>query len=76
MGTLTRAQFLRRLVAAERRAEARITAVSRDSPSMWGRGMANEGYDGGYLAALRDVYAVLTHGLPSDDRGVWADDEK
>jgi hypothetical protein len=34
-------------------------------------GLANEGYAGGYLAALQDVEAMMTHGHPSDSRYYW-----
>lgn len=34
-------------------------------------GMSTEGYAGGYLQALDDIEAALTHGYPSDHRGYW-----
>lgn len=33
--------------------------------------LANEGFAGGYMAALSDVEAALRHGYPSDHYGYW-----
>ena len=41
--------------------------------SMFARGLANEGWAGGYLQALDDVEALLRHGYPADPRGYWRD---
>lgn len=35
------------------------------------RGLAPEGFDGGYQMALMDVDALLRHGFPSDHRGIF-----
>ena len=34
-------------------------------------GLSTEGFAGGYLAALDDIEAALSHGSPSDHRGYW-----
>ena len=34
-------------------------------------GLANEGYAGGYLQAINDITAALTHGYVQDIRGWW-----
>jgi hypothetical protein len=34
-------------------------------------GLSNEGYAGGYLQAIDDVEAALSHGHPGDPRGYW-----
>ena len=41
------------------------------SGGLYARGMAAEGYAGGYLQALDDIDGALTHGHPSDHRGYW-----
>jgi len=68
MPALTRAQFLKRLVSARRKIDQRI---AEQSQGVYGRGLAGEGYDGGYRAALDDVEALLRHGMPNDARGFW-----
>lgn len=67
-------EFLKRLNAASKRVQDRISAISRDG-GKYGAGLSTEGFDGGYAAALRDVHALLTHGYPNDDRGYWQQSE-
>ena len=47
-----------------------ITA-NGESGDKYARGLANEGYAGGYLQALDDVDAAARHGYPNDPRGYW-----
>lgn len=56
---------------------AEIHAILREEMAGHGdnkfaRGLSNEGFAGGYQAALHDVEAALTHGHPSDHRGYWS----
>lgn len=60
---------LKRMDAVRRRVEAEIAANSEGGK--YGAGLANEGFAGGYLAALSDIEAALRHGNPSDHRGYW-----
>lgn len=60
----------------------KVRAVVRDeirgngaSGGKFARGLASEGFAGGYLQALDDVEAALRHGYPSDHRGYWAKSE-
>lgn len=41
----------------------------------YARGLANEGWAGGYRQALDDVEAMLIHGFPNDPRHYWSDDK-
>lgn len=57
-----------------RKAQEQVLAEISDNGArggMYASGLASEGYAGGYLAALADVEAMLTHGFPSDTRGYW-----
>lgn len=65
--------FFPRLEAAMRSADAQI--ADHDG-SKFGRGLASEGWHGGYAEALRDVDAMLRHGSPSDRPGYWRQPEK
>lgn len=60
---LTRITAVRTVVANEISANAQ--------GGKYGAGLSNEGFAGGYLAALDDVQAALQHGHPSDHRGYW-----
>jgi hypothetical protein len=71
--TVRKREFLKLLDEALRRVNADISVNSKDG-GMFGRGLANEGFAGGYAEALRDVDAVLRHGHPSDRRGYWRRD--
>lgn len=68
-GGLNKRQFLLHL----RHVECALMADMAKSAegSKLSAAMSPEGYTGGYLAALRDVEAVLRHGFPADDRGHW-----
>lgn len=65
-------EFLKRLASARKNVAAEISGISNGG-SLFARGMANEGYAGGYKAALDDVQAMLVHGHPSDQRRYWRD---
>lgn len=60
--------FLKRLDAARERVSRETTGNARRG-SMFARGLANEGYAGGYAAALRDLDSVLRDLPPADSRG-------
>lgn len=68
-----RTAFLKRLDMALKRVNAEIRG-NGESGDTYARGLANEGYAGGYAAALRDIEAMLTHGHPSDTRCYWIED--
>ncbi|MFP1645671.1 hypothetical protein [Pontitalea aquivivens] len=63
---------LKRIAAARDRVQAEIAGNAARGGKFAG-GLANEGYAGGYLAALDDVEAALRHGYPTDHRGYWRD---
>lgn len=51
---------------------AQVMAELRENgDGRFGRGLSSEGFAGGYLQALDDIDAALTHGSPSDHRGYW-----
>jgi hypothetical protein len=55
--------------------EARDIAIADTKaadPSFWQRGLASEGFAGGYAEALRDMDAVLRHGHPTDRLRIWS----
>lgn len=64
----------RSILRALRKAQTKVTAEI-DGFAAGGdkftRGLANEGWAGGYRQALYDVEAMLTHGYPSDPRHYW-----
>lgn len=60
---------LKRIAAARERVSNEITVNAKGGK--YGAGLANEGFAGGYLAALDDVEAALLHGYPTDPRGYW-----
>lgn len=61
--------FLRRL---HRVMELASRDIGAHDGSKYAAGLSNEGWSGGYLAALHDVEAALTHGYPADTRAWWA----
>ncbi len=62
---LRRIEEVRKLVSAE------IASNRGDGSSKFAKGLAMEGFAGGYLQALDDIDAALRHGYPSDHRGYW-----
>jgi hypothetical protein len=66
----TKAVFLKRLDAALAKVNQEISGNAKGSK--FASGLANEGYAGGYAAALRDVQAMMTHGYPADTRHYWS----
>lgn len=62
--------FIKHLDRAKKRVTDEIIANGA-SGGKYARGLANEGFAGGYQQALYDIEAVLTHGYPSDSRGYW-----
>jgi hypothetical protein len=63
--------FLLRLRKARQAVDQEITG-NGSSGDKFARGLANEGYAGGYRQALEDVEAMLRHGYPGDPRRYWA----
>jgi hypothetical protein len=61
---LARIKRVRAIVADE-------IAANAKSGGIYAAGLSSEGRAGGYLAALDDVAAALTHGFPSDHSGYW-----
>ena len=66
---------LRRIEAVRAVVRAEIKANS-DQGGIYARGLANEGFAGGYLQAIDDIEAALRHGYPNDHRGYWRDSER
>lgn len=60
---LARLKRVRALVQAEISANAK--------GGKYGSGLSTEGFAGGYLEAIDDIEAALSHGYPSDHRGYW-----
>lgn len=60
---------LKRIDRARKCVQERIRANA--SGGRIASGLSNEGYDGGYLQALNDVEAALTHGYPSNRNADW-----
>lgn len=50
--------------------DAGYRRMAEHDGSKYARGLASEGYTGGYLAALRDVSLLLNGVEPSDDRSL------
>lgn len=63
---------LKRIDAARQQVLAEISRNASQG-GKFAAGLANEGFAGGYLAALDDVEAALRHGYPNDRRGYWRD---
>lgn len=61
---------LRRIAAVREIVQAEITGSGKGG-DLYARGLATEGFAGGYLQALDDVDGALSHGYPSDHRGYW-----
>lgn len=60
---------LKRIVAVRKIVAEEIANNARGGGT--GAGLSNEGFAGGYIAALDDIDAALRHGSPSDHRGYW-----
>ncbi len=67
--------ILRDLKRAQKAVRAEIKG-NRDGGDKFSCGLSNEGFAGGYLEALRDVEAMLTHGYPADARGYWSKNKR
>lgn len=67
---LNKRDLLTKIPGARSRVRAEIASNVR-AGSRVSSGLANEGYAGGYLAALDDIEALLEHGTPADLRGYW-----
>lgn len=61
---------LKRIHAVQKIAEADISGHAQGGKVA--SGLSNEGFAGGYLAALRDVEAALIHGYPTDTHRYWS----
>ena len=61
---------IKRISAARARVNKEIEANAK-SGSVYMRGLAGEGYAGGYRDALNDVEAALTHGYVNCGRHYW-----
>jgi hypothetical protein len=64
-------RVLRLMAEVREVASKQIAGTSRDAAGYVGRGLASEGYVGGYIAAIDDIDAMLRHGHPSDRWGFW-----
>ena len=67
----TKAKASKAIKAAAARVSAGIVAQT-DRSNKFSTGQAYEGYQGGYLDALRDVQLVL-NGIRPNTRGYWED---
>lgn len=64
----------RAVLARMKKIRAVVQAEITDNASsggLYARGLASEGFAGGYLMALDDIDGALVHGYPSDHRGYW-----
>lgn len=61
----------KKLQRAARRANV---AMSEHGGGKYARGLASEGYLGGYAQALADVAAMLDGVPPGDPRNLWTDE--
>lgn len=50
--------------------------ISDNAQSAYGRGLANEGYAGGYQQALADVLLMLESDTMPNTRGYWREDKQ
>lgn len=66
---LTKRQLLHRIRLARQRVQAEI--ADHSTSGFFARGLATEGYAGGYRECLDDIEALLTHGYPADTRHYW-----
>lgn len=64
-----KSSVLKRIALARKNVQKEISNLAIGD--IYARGLSNEGFAGGYLAALDDVDAALQHGYPSDHRGWW-----
>lgn len=64
-------RFLKLLAIAKNNVSKEI--LDNAKGGKFAAGLASEGFAGGYLEALRDVEAILTHGYPSNSRNYWKD---
>jgi len=62
---------LLKLLPLVRQQVAREISANHSSGGLFARGTAGEGFAGGYMAALDDIEAELSHGYPGDQRGYW-----
>lgn len=69
MRSIDKRAVLRRM--AKVRAVVQAEIMGNRGEDRYARGLSMEGFAGGYLQALDDVDAALTHGRPSDHRGYW-----
>ena len=65
---MTLLRLRKRIAGAEKAAMAEI-AGNADRGSLYARGLANEGWAGGYLQALRDVQLVMNGVEPNSRYG-------
>lgn len=65
------ARDLKRRLPAAKLAVEREIRENASSGGLYARGLAGEGYAGGYLDALRDVQAILYDCPPADSRRYW-----
>ena len=61
----------RRVTTAIGRVNKEIRANAEENGGMCSRGLAAEGYAGGYRDALGAVLLLLNDVEPGDDRGYW-----
>lgn len=68
---MRRSQAIRLIEHAARRAAAEIARNRGDGTNKFARGLAGEGYAGGYQQALYDVLLVLRSGDMPNTRDYW-----
>lgn len=64
--------LVRKLDGVLRRVNENVSNAT-DQSSLYSRGLATEGYDGGYAQCLRDVILFITSGATPSTRGYWRD---
>lgn len=67
---MTLAKLRKRVRAAQDNVNTQISAQA-SLGGMYARGLAREGYLGGYVQALMDVCLLINDVEPNDDRNIW-----
>ena len=67
---MTKTQVMKLIRNAQRNVEKEISNISSRSNSIYSRGLASEGYSGGYRDALNDVILLLNDVTPTR-RDYW-----
>lgn len=70
---MNKRQASKAIDAALKRVQAEIHDMAQQGDSLYGKGLATEGFSGGYAQALMDVSLVLNSGCMPNSRDYWID---